>query len=138
MRVEIDVRQFARDVQDLERLIDSAEPGITRALRVGAMNIQGDMVRAVQSSPATGRMRPSGDPASSPGNAPRTDTGRLVSSLRVEPAIGGADLLIPVGYASALEYGTRNMAPRPFVGPAIERQTPRITQDVADAVGRAR
>ena len=59
--------------------------------------------------------------ASAPGESPATDTGRLRQSathetVRVEGdmVIGGAGVSAP--YAVALELGTENMEPRPFIG----------------------
>lgn len=58
--------------------------------------------------------------ASAPGEAPATDLGFLVNSISsrmVTPLQG--EISISARYAEALELGTRRMAERPFVRPAI-------------------
>lgn len=59
--------------------------------------------------------------ASNPGNAPNTDTGRLIQSIKFDFKEQG--LLGRVGsnlkYAKSLEFGTSKMAPRPFLSTAI-------------------
>lgn len=46
--------------------------------------------------------------------------GRLGAALRVENTPDGAQVTAP-GYATFPEFGTRRMAARPFLRPAIER-----------------
>lgn len=62
--------------------------------------------------------------ASAPGEYPQTDTGRLVSSVAIEPATANV-LVGRVGtnleYGPWLEFGTRNMAPRPWLNPSFEK-----------------
>src|SRR5699024_920937 len=59
--------------------------------------------------------------ASAPGGAPNIDTGRLVSSLNVtRSGSTSAEVSANVEYAAWLELGTRNMAARPFMTPAVE------------------
>lgn len=62
--------------------------------------------------------------ASAPGEAPAVDTGFLTNSIQV--ATTGpltAEIQIPAEYAAYLEFGTRRMAPRPYVQPAIDAIT---------------
>lgn len=60
--------------------------------------------------------------ASAPGEAPATDTGRLVSSIQADMVEAEREVQVSAGteYAKPLEYGTRHMAPRPFLLPALE------------------
>ncbi len=63
--------------------------------------------------------------ASAPGEAPATDTGILAGSMNVDRA-RGAKLSAEVGpadkaeYGKWLEFGTRNMQPRPFLKPSFD------------------
>jgi HK97 gp10 family phage protein len=61
--------------------------------------------------------------ASAPGQPPATDTGRLLNSIghTVGSDADGlyADVSARVAYAVFLELGTRYMAPRPFLRPAL-------------------
>lgn len=139
MALRLDQSDFQRQ---LRGALDSAgiRDSVVRALRLGAVDVQGDVVRSIQQSPPTGETYRRGavtHTASSPGNPPRTDTGRLVQSARVEPKSDGADVVVASSYAKPLEYGTRNMAPRPFLGPAAEKNADQLTERVRAAVSGA-
>lgn len=81
--------------------------------------------------------------ASAPGQAPAGDGYR--NSWKVSKASRKGDEVKASAYskargkksnillAEALEYGTKNMAPRPHIRPAIERARVRIEQMVGDA-----
>lgn len=62
---------------------------------------------------------------SGPGKPPAVVSGQLDASIDVKKANNGrridATILIQATYASFLEYGTKNMAARPFVRPAMKR-----------------
>jgi len=68
--------------------------------------------------------------ASAPGEAPARRLGDLVRSLRVMPRVTTGRIYARVGsgleYAAFLEYGTRNMQPRPSLRPALDRARPAI------------
>lgn len=59
--------------------------------------------------------------ASAPGEAPANDLGILANSIRARSA-GRLTWRVAAGarYAAALELGTRRIAPRPFLAPALE------------------
>lgn len=78
--------------------------------------------------------------ASAPGEAPASDTGRLVNSLIAEQGRGEASAIAGKGnviYARMLEFGTALMAARPFFFPAFEKSKAFIIQRMNDAVRRA-
>ena len=68
---------------------------------------------------------------SSPGETPGVDTGNLKNKTVAEPrgALTWA-LVIGTEYAVDLEYGTRKMAARPFVLPAINRMMKNLPDDL--------
>ena len=139
MRMSVDTRGLS---QQLRRAVDAREltDEAIKAVRRGAARIQGDVVQSIQQSPPTGKVYRRGNinhQASSPGNPPRTDTGRLVQSTRVEPNPQGADVVVAAKHAKPLEYGTRHMAPRPFLAPAAERNAERLAEEVGRAMGSA-
>ena len=77
--------------------------------------------------------------ASAPGEAPASDTGRLVNSTHAEAGQGEALAISgssAVKYAQMLEFGTSKMAPRPFMFPALEKSKAWITARLQDAVRR--
>lgn len=59
--------------------------------------------------------------ASAPGEAPAIDTGFLVNSIQTQ-VISDTEVHVTVSaeYAEALEFGTDDIAERPFVRPAID------------------
>jgi HK97 gp10 family phage protein len=58
---------------------------------------------------------------SRPGEAPNTDTGRLAQSIKFEFEDDGLKSLVGTNlkYGAALEFGTKNMAPRPWLSTAV-------------------
>jgi HK97 gp10 family phage protein len=104
----------------LEQLGPEARTEISQALYVAAFRIQRNAKISIQKSPAdptTGR--------SIPGNPPKTDTGRLVNSIYVktkEDSETKTELLVgtDVTYGRDLEFGTKNVAARPWLYPATQ------------------
>jgi hypothetical protein len=140
---------------DIAREIISAggagRRAVKRVIVVGAMNIKNDYQRAIAKGPATGkwyRNRGKGRPdhrASKAGEAPASDTGRLLSSIVFRAKKLQAEAGSVVDYAEALEYGARpavlggssrsggvriamgeGIAPRPALGPAVDKHRPKI------------
>ncbi len=78
--------------------------------------------------------------ASAPGEAPASDTGRLANSITTYiNKISGLEALIIAGrgavkYAAMLEFGTRKIAPRPFMFPAFESSKAWIKERLAKSV----
>lgn len=60
--------------------------------------------------------------ASAPGQAPATDTGNLVNSIgwNIDARTLVAEVFASAVYAVPLELGTRKMAARPFLDPALK------------------
>lgn len=80
--------------------------------------------------------------ASAPGEPPASDTGRLVNSIN--SYLNGSELysfviagLGSVKYALMLEFGTRKMAARPFMQPALEASRAWINDRLAQATTSA-
>ncbi|MFP4323771.1 MAG: hypothetical protein ACLFTK_15055 [Anaerolineales bacterium] len=55
-----------------------------------------------------------------PGDPPAIDTGALAASIRLEPTPQGYRVGTPLIYGAWLEFGTREMAARPWLRPALE------------------
>jgi len=112
---------------------------ITRELALGATDIRNTIVMSMRNTPKTGRWYKRGKKkhrASSPGNPPAIDRGKLVRSIMFNVrdmeveigAIGGAP------YAESLEFGTKKMEPRPFLDPAVKKHAPEIVEIVGQKV----
>lgn len=67
--------------------------------------------------------------ASAPGEPPAVDIGNLANSVQ-HTMTGDTEGEVDVGaeYGLDLELGTVNMAPRPFLGPAVERAWPEFVK----------
>lgn len=79
--------------------------------------------------------------ASAPGQSPAVLFGNLARSVKSAArkristnGMIGANLTIINPYANALEYGKRNLAPRPYVRPAIEKSKKEIKQILINAI----
>jgi hypothetical protein len=107
-------------------------------LRAMAASMTGEMKR-LMSLPKTGRAYRRGRTAihiaSAPGEAPAVDREGLIGSINWQ--MNGelqAVVSINANYAAYLEYGTRFMARRPYVEPAIEK----VRTDFAGILGQTR
>jgi len=84
-------------------------------------------------------------PASVGGEPPHLRTGSLRRSVRIEHvdpskpsvvmAVGGAGTGVP--YAAALEFGTSDMEPRPYILPTIDALTPEFPAILIDETNKA-
>lgn len=74
--------------------------------------------------------------ASAPGQAPASDTGRLVQSGRTsyDKAEVSGTAQWSTDYAEYLEHGTEKMEPRPFARPALANKKDEIAADIADEI----
>jgi HK97 gp10 family phage protein len=118
---------------DLSGLTDEAKKQLLLTMKGGAMLVLNDANRSIAAGGKTGRIyrrRGIEHQASAPGEPPATDTGALIASGRADAEINGdtvnAIVEYRAPYAVHLEYGTRKMAARPFLTPAIERNRARI------------
>lgn len=98
-----------------------------------AQRMRNDIVQEL-SKPGTGRIYATGyktaphdtHQASAPGDPPAVDTGRLrqsIVALKIEP--GRWRVGTNLEYALYLEFGTRRIAPRPFMRPAADKERQR-------------
>lgn len=72
---------------------------------------------------------------SAPGQAPNTDTGRLVGSV-VSAVVrkNVTETSVEAAYGLPLEMGTDKMAPRPALGPSFEHLRPSIVESLRKAL----
>lgn len=94
-------------------------PAVMRGVTAWIGAVEQKAVDLITSPPKTGRIykrRGVEHQASAPGEAPASDTGRLVNSRTIDlfPEDLRARLTFRTDYAAALEFGTEKMAPRPF------------------------
>jgi HK97 gp10 family phage protein len=107
-----------------------------RGVVAGTEEVRNEMVSLIMNGQKTGRLYwraglskmsksgksfSGGHRASAPGEAPASDTGRLVNSITTNYDLANlvGTVTARTAYAAALEYGTVKMAPRPYARPAV-------------------
>jgi phage gpG-like protein len=127
----------------LRDMSDDLRGAVNKVVLNEGMRLRGEVVGAVESGPASGRVYQKYNPrrahrASAPGQAPMTDTGRLASRIYFNQETVGGNMVATVGsvlaYAAHLEYGTLRMAARPYFRPAIERRRPKFVRNLERAI----
>ena len=123
---------------------DQLDAAIADVLNATGLELETEIKRRYDRSPATGRIYQKYNPrrthqASAPGQPPRSDTGRLsnsvlyrkVSQLVVEVVTAGGkdgDKDGAIKYAAALEYGTATIKPRPLWRQVALEAEPKLKQ----------
>lgn len=137
-------RPIVEGMEELQANMDKLSKEYTRAVAqaavAGAELVRGEAVRSIQNT-STGervtRSRAGGGQydhtASAPGDAPNTDTGRLVSSIQVDVRPFGIFVGSTLQYAGHLEFGTSSMDARPWLNPALEAQRRSVERLMIDA-----
>lgn len=117
------------------------EPAVALVVARTALDVEAGAKINIQTGDKTGIVykRKGGDhQASAPGEAPATDMGTLVNSGEVVPVSAlEQDVIFSADYAADLELGTVHIAPRPFLGPAVEAAAPAFEAGLAQAIARA-
>lgn len=138
-KITIDDQPFQRLAARFDEIGRDALKEARKAAQRAAVEVQGQAVDGIQQGPATGNPRPlknrvASSRGSAPGEYPMTDIGDLVRSIRVTPTISGADVRSSAQHAIPLEFGTRHMAPRPFLSRALREKEDEIAEIYADAM----
>lgn len=127
-------------------LTAEVENAVRRAVNDTAFATEADAKQRIQTGTKSGRTYRRGKglhQASAAGEAPATDTGALVNSISTAPDLPNliAEVRVAAEYGLALETGTRKMAARPFLTPAIEAQgekiANRVTAEIRKVTGDA-
>lgn len=130
---------------------------LNRGVAVAIHEVENEAVRLITQEPKTGKvyttrfatfgsgptrkvvpygLRPPHQ-ASAPGEAPASDTGRLVNSRDVAliPADYRATLTFRTNYAHYLEYGTDRMEARPYARAAVANKRGEIVAAIRAEIG---
>lgn len=126
--ISMKLQGMAKVFSEIQKRRNKMEAQLSTAVKLSAQDVRNECVKSIQGGSRTGKVyvkRGVQHQASAPGEAPKTDTGRLVSSLGFRmtgklTALAGSDGIV-AEYAKSLEFGTRNMAARPFLVPAVEK-----------------
>ncbi len=138
INIQIDGLDLIKGQSDKIKI--AIEREINIALRSSAERIKDSAVSSILEGNKTGRIYKRGSVfhrASSAGQSPANDTGRLAGSIFTmsrpleSMVIAGRGL---VRYARHLEFGTENMAERPFMMPAFIKNKDWILSRISKAV----
>lgn len=132
-------------IQGLDKLIKQIkelgadfESEAQEPLKVAMMGIHGQAIKSIQANGSQGAPRSNGKGFhSKPGEPPNTDTGRLVSSIKFEFIEPGTALVgTNLKYGAWLEFGTQNVAARPWLAPAFLAWTPWLTKELTKVANK--
>lgn len=145
MSVTMRLEGAAQLERALKKLDENAQKEVGKAIAATGLVLRGEIVKKYQRGPATGEVYEKYRPrrthqASAPGEAPATDTGRLANSvifdnLPQQPL--SVEVRTDVEYGPWLEFGTRDIAPRPNWVPSVEEETPKYIRRLEAALRKA-
>lgn len=126
----------------LKRIGSNADKEIKAAVRITAQAVRVHAQRSIARGTKSGTVYDKTQPrrshrASAPGEAPATDTGRLIGSIRANVTGTSASVIVNTVYAAALEFGTSTIEARPFLIPALERERPAWDRRLNQVVEKA-
>lgn len=127
---------------DRDAILAEVRRAAMRGVVRGTESVRNEAVTLILNTPKTGRVYPRRGVehrASAPGEAPASDTGRLVNSIRTtydfDNLVGTVHA--STKYAAALEYGTPRIEPRPYMRPALASRREAIEADIQREVSQA-
>lgn len=144
----MDLNVRIEGLDSLARSSRAIQEAVTRELNAGlyasGKKIEADAKKSIAQGQKSGRTyqrRSVTHQASAPGEAPASDTGRLVNSINGELVRGALEAVVRAGggivkYARMLEFGTIRVAARPFFQPALEGNRAWIVERMKAAVNR--
>ena len=144
------LRQFGVNAQkEIQSAVDATAQDIrTAAIRMIQAQSNGETYdsifrtingQAVPVGPRAGNNLSATHTASAPGDPPNSDAGNLASSIHMNPGRLQAVVFSNMKYAPYLEFGTQNMAERPFLWPAARQHEDDFTKrldSIADQAAR--
>ncbi len=126
-------------IKALRKIGAKADAAIEAAVKGAAQDIRSRAQFAIAKPPKTGiiytnKKKGRSHRASAPGEAPATDTGRLRQTIIANLSGKTAEVIANAEYAAALEFGTKNMEPRPFMVPAMEATRPSFNRALSKII----
>ena len=125
----------------LKNLGAGLDGAVNKAVVRTANQVRGEAIKMISREISSGRVYVRGNvthTASAEGDAPNTDTGNLVSKIAVEnPRRGTSFVGTSVEYGKHLEFGTKKMAARPWLRPAMEKNEAKLTESITNAIKKA-
>jgi len=140
MRIFVDVKDFEKVQKAMDDLVANVGKPFEQVLEGGGQEIRKEAVRSIQQDPKSGIIYQRYNPrrrhqASAKGEAPASDTGFLVSQIKVRKK-NAEEVVVEstAPYSAFLEFGTTIMGERPFMHPATMKAFPKIAKAVFNKV----
>lgn len=123
----------------LDGAISKRSIKVVNQVQAGGLAVLTDVVNSIHNGSKSGKAYKRGNTihiASADGEAPATDTGLLASSYTKVKTNNGLTAIVGsnLSYAGLLEFGTRNISPRPHLIPALEANREQIIQAIQKAL----
>lgn len=136
MRVKVELQGLNDALDDLRSVARDADRAAFVVVSDLTLKTREEAINGIERGPASGRTYRKYNPrrvhqASAPGQFPMTDTGRLASSVRAimptqERIVGKVGT--NVHYGAHLQWGTANMAARPWLDVALRKAAVRVEE----------
>lgn len=145
MSFSIELEGLDDTLKAFDRLGATGKREAKRAVRASLEKVRGDAVKSIQRGTKSGRVyeRSGGanlsntHRASAPGEAPATDTGTLVNSIKITQVGTAGEVGSKMNYSFWLEYGTLQIKERPYLRPALAQNEQYIIDQFAKGLNRA-
>lgn len=139
------VEGLADTLKAFERLGVAGKREAKKAITATTQKVRGDAIKSIQRGTKTGTVYERGPGqnlspthrASAAGEAPATDTGRLVGSAGAEVSGLTGKVKFTAKYATWLEYGTMKMDARPFLAPAVQANAQYLIDKLTAGINKA-
>lgn len=135
--IDLRITLSENNARNLEKAGEQAIEAIARVIEAFAIRIDREIKISIGRGPKSGRLYGKHQ-ASAPGQAPATDTGRLVKSISWRSFNRGlsAEVGSHIFYAPFLEEGTSKMDSRPWLQPAYEKHADDIVDEITETIKR--
>ena len=140
MIIEVDIKDFKKVEQAMQELVNNVGKPFEQVIEGGGQEIRKEAVRSIQQDPKSGIIYQRYNPrrrhqSSAKGESPASDTGFLVSQIKVQKKSPDEVVVESTApYSAFLEFGTSQMGERPFMHPAAMRAFPKIAKAVFNKV----
>jgi hypothetical protein len=127
------------DPREVDLAMAATKARLGRIVATAALNVETTAKQEIQDGGKSGviyRRHGREHQASAPGQAPATDLGDLVNSIGAQSTDDPLQWEVIVGSAHGepLETGTIHMAPRPFLQPAVDQETPAFRRAIENVL----
>ena len=141
MRIFVDIKDFEKVQKAMNELVANVGKPFEQVLEGGGQEIRKEAVRSIQQDPKSGIIYQRYNPrrrhqSSAKGESPASDTGFLVSQIKVKTVGDEATVESQAPYSAFLEFGTTELGERPFMHPATMRAFPKITKAIFNKIVR--